>query len=41
MDEIKVKVPHVGTFECRNFGELKKLVNDKDSELRIKIEGLK
>jgi hypothetical protein len=41
MDEIKVKVPHVGTFEVKNFKELKRLVNDENSELRIKIEGLK
>ena len=41
MDEIRVKVPHVGEFKCHNFKELKKLVNDEDSILKMKLEGLK
>jgi hypothetical protein len=41
MDEIKVKVPHVGEFRVKNFSELKKLVNDDDSILKVKLEGLR
>lgn len=36
----KVKVRDVGTFECKDFDDLKKLVNSKSSLLKIKIEGI-
>lgn len=40
MEFARLKVPHVGEFKCKDFNDLKKLVNDEDSSLRIKIEGI-
>lgn len=41
MSNFRLKVPHVGTFECKSFKELESLINDEDSALRVKFIGLK
>lgn len=35
----KLKIKNVGVFEIHSFDELESIVNDKDSELRIKFKG--
>jgi hypothetical protein len=37
----KLKIRHVGEFEIHTFEELESIVNDKNSIIRQKFEGMK